>query len=208
MATRRLPPGHARLQTSPVEEPALSQAGPGLSALLDDMEPARDLKHTLVVAVGEFGRSPRLGSLHSGNSNSPDAAEHCHMLQRLVAGAGTPAACSSESDATASSPKEKPSIHRSAGDGNYALGYIPTCNPQHLTAPRMVKGKPVADLGQTTSFVGSQSWLQPLQPALRSMRKFALDPAPSKHRPQHCQRPVSETMVPILAPQASAVTLQ
>ena len=47
----------------------------GLSALLEDMDQRGLLKETLVVAVGEFGRSPRLGVRStSGNSNSPTAA--------------------------------------------------------------------------------------------------------------------------------------
>ena len=33
----------------------------GLSALLDDMDSRGMLKETLVVAVREFGRSPRIG---------------------------------------------------------------------------------------------------------------------------------------------------
>jgi len=44
----------------------------GLSALLEDMNDRGLLKETLVVAVGEFGRSPRVGVSTSGNSNAPD----------------------------------------------------------------------------------------------------------------------------------------
>ena len=45
----------------------------GLSALLEDMA-ARHVKDTLLVTIGEFGRSPRLGVSTSGNTNSPMAA--------------------------------------------------------------------------------------------------------------------------------------
>ena len=40
----------------------------GLSALLEDMDQRGLLKETLVVAIGEFGRSPRMGVSTSGNS--------------------------------------------------------------------------------------------------------------------------------------------
>src|SRR2546426_6612899 len=48
----------------------------GLSALLDDMDQPGLLKETLVVAIGEFGRSPRLGVSTSGNTNSPHGRHH------------------------------------------------------------------------------------------------------------------------------------
>lgn len=41
----------------------------GLSALLEDLDQRGLLEDTIVVAVGEFGRSPRLGVSTSGNSN-------------------------------------------------------------------------------------------------------------------------------------------
>ncbi|MFN7541621.1 MAG: DUF1501 domain-containing protein, partial [Acidobacteriota bacterium] len=47
-----------------------------LSALLEDMDQRGLLKETLVVCVGEFGRSPRMGVSTSGNSNSPDGRDH------------------------------------------------------------------------------------------------------------------------------------
>src|SRR5207244_8322346 len=39
----------------------------GLSALLEDMDQRGLLKETMVIAIGEFGRSPRLGVSTSGN---------------------------------------------------------------------------------------------------------------------------------------------
>src|SRR5476649_1020551 len=47
----------------------------GLSALLEDMNDRGMLKETLVVAIGEFGRSPRIGVSTSGNSNAPDGRD-------------------------------------------------------------------------------------------------------------------------------------
>ena len=51
-----------------------------LSALLTDMDEKGLLAETLVVAVGEFGRSPRLGVSTSGNTNSPDGRDHWAVL--------------------------------------------------------------------------------------------------------------------------------
>ena len=56
------------------------QSGPmldaGLSGLLTDMDSRGLLDETLVVAVGEFGRSPEKGVSTSGNSNSADGRDH------------------------------------------------------------------------------------------------------------------------------------
>jgi uncharacterized protein (DUF1501 family) len=81
-----------------------------LSALLEDMHQRGLLKETLVVAIGEFGRSPRLGVSTSGNSNSPDGRDHWpYCYSAVVAGCGIGAGMQyGESDQTASSPKEKP----------------------------------------------------------------------------------------------------
>ena len=59
----------------PLREIHCPKLDSGLSSLLDDMDQRGLLKETLVVAVGEFGRSPRLGVSTSGNSNSPDGRD-------------------------------------------------------------------------------------------------------------------------------------
>ena len=47
------------------------------------------LKETLVVAIGEFGRSPRIGVSTSGNSNAPDGRDHWpYCYSGVVAGCG------------------------------------------------------------------------------------------------------------------------
>src|ERR1700733_3567681 len=123
----------------------------GLFALLDDMDQRGLLKHTLVVAGGEFGRSPRLGVSTSGNSNSPDGRDHWpYCYSAVVAGAGIARGVQyGESDSTASSPKEKP-VHPTdlLATVYYALGIDPDMQIlNHLNQPReLVKGKPVADL--------------------------------------------------------------
>jgi hypothetical protein len=120
----------------------------GLSALLDDMDQRGLLKETIVVAIGEFGRSPRLGVSTSGNSNSPDGRDHWpYCYSGVVAGAGIARGMQyGESDATASSPKEKP-VHPTdlLATVYYALGIDPDMEIRnHLNQPReLVKGKPV-----------------------------------------------------------------
>ena len=60
----------------PHEEPVGADARHGLSALIDDLDERGLLDETLVVAVGEFGRSPQRGVSTSGNSNSADGRDH------------------------------------------------------------------------------------------------------------------------------------
>src|SRR6266568_2195502 len=123
----------------------------GLSALLEDMDQRGLLKETIVVAVGEFGRSPRLGVSTSGNSNSPDGRDHWpYCYSAVVAGAGIARGMQyGESDATASSPKEKP-VHPAdlLATVYFALGIDPNMEIRnHLNQPReLVKGTPVMGL--------------------------------------------------------------
>ena len=122
-----------------------------LSALLEDMDQRGLLKETVVVAIGEFGRSPRMGVSTSGNSNSPDGRDHWpYCYSAVVAGAGIGRGVQyGESDATASSPKEKP-VHPNdlLATLYYALGIDPEMEIRnHLNQPReLVKGRIVTDL--------------------------------------------------------------
>ncbi len=123
----------------------------GLSALLEDMHDRGLLKETLVVAIGEFGRSPRIGVSTSGNSNAPDGRDHWpYCYSAVVAGCGMAAGAQyGESDQTASSPKDKP-VHPNdlLATVYYALGIDPDMEIRnHLNQPReLVKGKVVKDL--------------------------------------------------------------
>ena len=47
-----------------------------MAALLDDLEATGLLGDTLVLAIGEFGRSPRMGVKTSDNPISPDGRDH------------------------------------------------------------------------------------------------------------------------------------
>lgn len=123
----------------------------GLAAFVEDMDQRGLLKDTLVVAVGEFGRSPRMGVSTSGNTNSPDGRDHWpYCYTALITGAGMSGGrLYGESDATGSSPKSKP-VHPNdlLATVYYSLGINPEMEIfNHLNQPReLVKGKGLADL--------------------------------------------------------------
>ena len=123
----------------------------GLSALLEDLDERGLLKETLVVALGEFGRSPRLGVSTSGNTNSPDGRDHWpYCYTALIAGAGIRrGALYGKSDATGSSPIETP-VHPTqiVATVYHALGIDPhTIVMNHLNQPReLVQAEPVTGL--------------------------------------------------------------
>lgn len=123
----------------------------GLSALLEDMDQRGLLKETLVLAIGEFGRSPRLGVSTSGNGNAPDGRDHWpYCYTALVAGAGIKrGALYGKSDATGSSPADDP-VHPTQllATIYHALGIDPhTIAYNHLNQPReLVQAEPVTGL--------------------------------------------------------------
>src|ERR1043166_3948580 len=123
----------------------------GLAGLLEDMDERGLLKETLVVAIGEFGRSPRLGVSTSGNGNAPDGRDHWpYCYTALVAGAGVSrGALYGKSDATASSPAENP-VHPTQllATIYHGLGIDPhTMVLNHLNQPReLVQAEPVVGL--------------------------------------------------------------
>ncbi len=122
-----------------------------LAALLQDLDQRGMLKETLVVAIGEFGRSPRLGVSTSGNGNAPDGRDHWpYCYTALIAGAGIKrGAVYGKSDATASSPVENP-VHpmEILATVYHSLGISPdTIIYNNLNQPReLVKAKPVIGL--------------------------------------------------------------
>jgi hypothetical protein len=123
----------------------------GLSGLITDLDERGLLEETLVVAVGEFGRSPQRGLSTSGNSNSNDGRDHwpyCYTC--VVAGGGIKRGyVHGKSDATASAPLENP-VHPTEllATIYYALGIDPASIVyNHLQQPReLVKGEPVSAL--------------------------------------------------------------
>ena len=123
----------------------------GVSALIEDLDRSGLLKETLVVVVGEFGRSPRRGIGTSGNQNSDDGRDHWpYCYTALVAGAGIRRGyVHGISDKTGSAPKENP-VHPTEllATMYHSLGIKPdTIVYNHLNQPReLVKGEPVTAL--------------------------------------------------------------
>lgn len=64
----------------------LPQLDQGLEALLDDLETSGRLAETMVVVMGEFGRTPRISTLPG--SNIPGRDHWAHVYSGLFAGGG------------------------------------------------------------------------------------------------------------------------
>jgi len=120
----------------------------GLSGLFTDLDQRGLLDETLVVAVGEFGRSPQKGVSTSGNNNSADGRDHWpYCYTAVVGGAGVKRGyIHGKSDKTASGPLENPvhptellaSIYHSFGIDPETIVY------NHLNQPReLVKAQAV-----------------------------------------------------------------
>lgn len=120
-----------------------------LSTLIADLDERGLLDETLLVAVGEFGRSPKRGVSTSGNSNSDDGRDHWpYCYTACVAGAGVRRGyVHGKSDATGSAPVEDPvhpndllaTIYHSVGIDPATIVY------NHLNQPReLVKGNVVS----------------------------------------------------------------
>jgi uncharacterized protein (DUF1501 family) len=122
-----------------------------LSALISDLDERGMLEETMVVAVGEFGRSPQRGVSTSGNGNSDDGRDHWpYCYTGLVAGAGIKRGyVHGKSDETASAPLEDP-VHPGEllATIYHAFGIDPeTMVMNHLNQPReLVKAHPVSAL--------------------------------------------------------------
>jgi uncharacterized protein (DUF1501 family) len=131
------------------------QSGPmldsGLSALISDLDDRGMLDDTLVVAIGEFGRSPQRGVSTSGNSNSDDGRDHWpYCYTAIAAGAGIRRGfVYGKSDQTGSAPLETP-VHpiEMLATVYHAVGIDPmTIVYNHLNQPReLVKAAPVTGL--------------------------------------------------------------
>lgn len=123
----------------------------GLSALIEDLDERGLLEDTLIVAVGEFGRSPQKGVSTSGNGNSADGRDHWpYCYTAVVAGAGTKRGyVHGKSDQTASAPLEDP-VHPAEllASIYHAFGIAPdTIVYNHLNQPReLVKAEAVTSL--------------------------------------------------------------
>ena len=120
----------------------------GLSALIADLDQRGMLDETMVVAVGEFGRSPQRGVSTSGNSNSDDGRDHWpYCYTACIAGGGVKRGyVHGESDKTGSAPLVDP-VH--PGELLASIYHAFGINPEtivynHLNQPReLVKSKSV-----------------------------------------------------------------
>jgi hypothetical protein len=123
----------------------------GVPALLEDMDSRGLLKETIVLIIGEFGRSPKMGVSTSGNTNAPDGRDHWpYCYTALMAGGGIGrGAVYGKSDKTASSPAEDP-VHPTQllATVYHAMGIDPkTMVHNHLGQPReLVQAEPVVKL--------------------------------------------------------------
>src|SRR5262249_24820440 len=132
-----------------------NQAAPmldaGISGLIEDLDQRGLLKDTLVIAVGEFGRSPRRGVSTSGNQNSDDGRHHWpYCYTAIVARPGLKRGYAhGKSGKTASAPLENPvhptellaTIYHSVGVKPDTIVY------NHLNQPReLVKGEVVTGI--------------------------------------------------------------
>jgi len=132
-----------------------NQSGPmldaGLSGLITDLDQRGMLKDTLVVAVGEFGRSPQKGVSTSGNGNSADGRDHWpYCYTAVMAGAGIKGGnVHGKSDKTGSAPASDP-VHPGEllATIYHAFGIDPaTIVYNHLKQPReLVKAEAVGRL--------------------------------------------------------------
>jgi len=120
----------------------------GLATLIADLDERGMLDETLVVAVGEFGRSPEKGLSTSGNNNSADGRDHWpYCYTACIAGAGIRRGkIYGQSDATGSAPLNDP-VHpgQLLATIYHAFGIDPTTIVyNHLNQPReLVKAEAV-----------------------------------------------------------------
>ncbi len=123
----------------------------GLSALFEDLDQRGLLAETMVIAIGEFGRSPEKGLSTSGNSNDANGRDHWpYCYTGIIAGAGIKRGyVHGKSDKTGSAPIEDP-IHPTEllASMYHAFGIDPeTIVYNHLNQPReLVKAKAVTKL--------------------------------------------------------------
>ena len=123
----------------------------GLSSLISDLDQRGMLDETLVVAVGEFGRSPQKGVSTSGNGNSADGRDHWpYCYTAVMTGAGIKRGnVHGKSDKTGSAPAQDPvhpgellaTIYQAFGIDPATIVY------NHLNQPReLVKAEAVSRL--------------------------------------------------------------
>jgi hypothetical protein len=141
---------HTELSTQ-IRQHAGPMLDAGLASLVADLDERGLLDETLVVAVGEFGRSPKRGVNTSGNGSSDDGRDHWpYCYTACLAGGGVKRGfVYGQSDATGSAPLSAPvspedllaTIYHSVGIDPASIVY------NHLNQPReLVKGHAIHGL--------------------------------------------------------------
>jgi hypothetical protein len=141
---------HTELSTQ-IRQHAGPMLDAGLASLVADLDERGLLGETLVVAVGEFGRSPKRGVNTSGNGSSDDGRDHWpYCYTACLAGGGVKRGfVYGQSDATGSAPLSAPvspedllaTIYHSVGIDPASIVY------NHLNQPReLVKGHAIHGL--------------------------------------------------------------
>jgi hypothetical protein len=131
-----------------MKEQAAPMFDAGLAALIGDLDERGLLAETLVLAVGEFGRSPQRGVSTSGNDNNDDGRDHWpYCYTACIAGAGVKRGfVFGKSDKTASAPTENP-VHPKEllATIYHSMGIDPgTIVMNHLNQPReLVQAEPI-----------------------------------------------------------------
>jgi hypothetical protein len=123
----------------------------GFSSLIQDLDDRGMLAETMVIAVGEFGRSPQRGVSTSGNENDADGRDHWpYCYTAVIAGAGIQRGLVyGRSDQTGSAPLENPVHPRELLATIYhSFGIEPeTIVLNHLNQPReLVKATALTSL--------------------------------------------------------------
>ena len=122
----------------------------GLSTLIADLDERGLLAETLVIAIGEFGRSPQRGVSTSGNENNDDGRDHWpYCYTAVMAGAGIKrGTVYGKSDKTGSSPLENPvhpkeilaTLYHSMGINPGTIVYNHLNQPRELVQAEIVPG--------------------------------------------------------------------
>jgi hypothetical protein len=139
---------HAGL-TDRMKKQAAPMFDKAFANFIEDLDSRGLLAETMVVALGEFGRSPEKGVSTSGNSNSADGRDHWpYCYTAVCAGAGIKRGyVHGESDATGASPKSD-AVHpiELLASIYHGFGIDPeTIVYNHLNQPReLVKAHPVS----------------------------------------------------------------
>jgi uncharacterized protein (DUF1501 family) len=129
----------------------LPPADQSLSALLEDLALRGLLDSTLVVWMGEFGRTPRMGVQFSNNTNNVGGRDHwCNCYSVALAGGGVQGGRAvGSSDGSGGYPRERP-VHISdlAATIYHALGVDPRAQLQDIQGQLryICDGNPVLEL--------------------------------------------------------------